>query len=204
MNDDHADVFKIIPKVTPGATTVASDKPANVWAYLYPAITSVSGRTNRLSYAKNALSDNNDDSTAIAGQFVTVGDCVTYLLFPYVTCGQAGWDTAFAISNTTKDDEVFGKELTEKEKTEDPDQDRGGATGQSGAVYVYSYPMSPKAADGASGTVPDGAMTMVSSGLMPGDTLTFMCSTVMSGGIGRLRHCGGPLPGGPWHGLRHR
>jgi hypothetical protein len=183
MNDAFADSFVIVPEATTGATTVASDKPADAWAYLHPSIGSESGLSRRLSYAKSPMTDDNDDSTAIPGQFVTLGDCVTYLLFPYVTCSGADWTTGFAISNTTKDDEVFGRELTEKEKTEDPDQDRGGAVGQSGAVYVYSYPMSPKAADGGSGTVPDGNMTMVSSKLAPGDTLAATCEAAGMAGM---------------------
>lgn len=175
MNDDYADSFTIVAEAKAGATAMASDTPADVWAYLYPSITSSAGLGRRLSYKKMPMTDENADTTAIAGEFLSVADCVTYLLFPYVTCSGADWTTGFAIANTTKDDEVFGKMLTEEEMAKDPDQDRGGAPGQSGAVYVYGYPMSPKGADGGSGTVPDGMMTMVSSGLASGDTLAIGC-----------------------------
>ena len=181
-NDDVADSFTISPEAKASATTLAGDTPADAWAYLYPSITSPSGLQRRLSYKKMPMTDENADSTAVAGEFVSVADCVTYLLFPYVTCSGADWTTGFAIANTTKDDMVFGRMLTEEEMAKDPDQDRGGATGQSGAVYVYGYPMSPKAADGGSGTVPDGMMTMVSSGLSAGDTLAIGCDAAgMSG-----------------------
>ena len=174
-NDDHADEFTIPVEAKASATTVSDDTPADAWAYLYPSITSATGLGRRLSYKKMPMTDENADTTAVAGEFVSVADCVTYLLFPYVTCSGADWTTGFAIANTTKDDAVFGRMLTEEEMTKDPDQDRGGAVGQSGAVYVYGYPMSPKAADGGSGTVPDGMMTMVSSGLSAGDTLAVGC-----------------------------
>lgn len=174
-HDAVADSFTIPVTANTGATTVAGDVPADVWAWLYPSVTSTSGLQTRLSYKKMAMTDQNADNTDVAGEFLNVADCVTYLLFPYVTCGGADWTTGFAISNTSKDDMVFGRKLTEKEMTDDPDQDRGGALGQSGAVYLYGYPMSPKAADGASGTVPDGMMTMISSGLASGDTLAVSC-----------------------------
>ncbi len=181
-HDDTADSFTLVLEAKAGATTVASDTPADVWVNLHPSITSASGRARRLSYAKSPMTDNNDDSTAVPGELVTVGDCVTYLLFPYVTCSGADWTTGFAIANTSKDDMVFGRQLTADEMAKDPDQDRGGATAQSGPVYLYGYPMSPKAAGGASGTVPDGMMTMISSGLSSGDTLAVGCDTAgMSG-----------------------
>ena len=43
--------------------------------------------------------------------------------------------------------------------------------------------MSPKAADGGSGTVPDGNMTMVSSKLAPGDTLATGCEAAGMAGM---------------------
>lgn len=183
-NDDVADTFVIaVVEAKAGATTVAGDKPADVWAWLYPSITSQSGLQSRLSYKKVARTDENADSTAVAGEFLNVADCVTYLLFPYVTCSGADWTTGFAITNTTKDDAAFGKVLTAEQIAKDPDQNRGGAPAQSGAVYVYGYPMSPKAADGASGTVPDGMMTMVSSGLSAGDTLAITCDMAGMSGV---------------------
>ena len=43
------------------------------------------------------------------GDFLNVAECVTYLLFPYITCGaHADWDTGIAIANTTMDDGIFG------------------------------------------------------------------------------------------------
>jgi hypothetical protein len=47
-------------------------------------------------------------STSLGGGTVaTFGDCVTNLLFPYVT-NQGGYDTSFSIANTTSDDLAFG------------------------------------------------------------------------------------------------
>ena len=43
------------------------------------------------------------------GDFLNIAECVTYLLFPYITCGaHADWDTGIAIANTTMDDGIFG------------------------------------------------------------------------------------------------
>src|SRR5205807_397466 len=47
-------------------------------------------------------------STSLGGGTVaTFGDCVTNLLFPYVT-NQGGYDTSFSFANTTSDDLAFG------------------------------------------------------------------------------------------------
>ena len=202
-HSEHADSFKITPvKVKAGATTVGGGTPADAWAFLYPAIGNENARSRRLSYKKNPQTDKNEDNpNLVEGQFVTVADCVTYLLFPYVTCGEGEWDTAFSIANTTKDDAVFGKEQTEKDKA--AGKDPGGVAPQAGAVYVHSYPKSPKTADGASGTVPDGTTTMVSSALNAGDTLTFMCSPAFAGNSGGYAIVEARFREALRHGLRH-
>ena len=54
----------------------------------------------------------------------TIGDCVTYLLFPFVTNG-SGYDTIINISNSTNDDAALGVGI--------------GATNQSGACTMSFY-----------------------------------------------------------------
>ena len=63
------------------------------------------------------------------GDILTVSECVTYLLYPFVTCGStAGWNTGISVANTTMDDDVFGEEK--------------GAAPQGGSVTLYGYPKS--------------------------------------------------------------
>jgi len=57
----------------------------------------------------------------------TISDCVTNLLFPFVT-NQAGYDTSFSIANTTNDDLAFGANL--------------GANPQSGTCTLSFWPTS--------------------------------------------------------------
>ena len=180
-NYDHADVadsFAIGAKVEVSAGAVATSKPADVWAWLYPEVGSASARATELSYAKNPVTDQNDDNpNLVAGEFLTLADCVTYLLFPYVTCGSsADWTTGLAISNTSMDEALFDHVELKKDQT-----DRGGAVSQSGPIYVHAYAMSSKAVDGSSGTVPESSSTMVTSKLASGDTIAFACGDVISG-----------------------
>ena len=177
-HDDVADAFVIIATVEVGAGAVATSKPADVWAWLSPEVASISARETELSYAKNPVTDENDDNpNLVEGEFLTLGDCVTYLLFPYVTCGSTeDWTTGLAISNTSMDDALFDHLELKKDST-----NRGGAVAQSGPIYVHAYPMSAKAADGSSGTLPASSSTMVTPKLASGDTIAFACEGVISG-----------------------
>ena len=72
---------------------------------------------------KNPVTDPETDE----GDFLNIAECVTYLLFPYITCGaHADWDTGIAIANTTMDDGIFGLSA--------------GATAQRGSVIMYAFP----------------------------------------------------------------
>ena len=89
-----------------------------------------------------------------------VSECVTYLLYPFVTCGAtSGWSTGISVSNTSRDAGAFGAfdETTE----------------QSGSVMLYGFPKG----DGA-----ETVMQTVRNDLAAGDTYTFSCDTgVMAG-----------------------
>ena len=175
---DTADSFEIGAEVQVGAGAVATSMPADVWAFLHPNVASESARYIELSYAKVPVTDDNDDDpNLVPGEFLNLSDCVTFLLFPYVTCGSSDdWTTGVAIANTSMDDALFDHVELKEDQT-----NRGGAIAQSGPVYVHAYVMSAKAADGASGTVAAAASTMVSPKLASGDTLAFHCSDVISG-----------------------
>jgi len=59
------------------------------------------------------------------GTIATISDCVTNMLFPYVT-NQNGYDTSFSIANTTSDDLAFGA--------------GAGATPQNGSCTLTLWP----------------------------------------------------------------
>ena len=180
-HDDTADSFEIAATVQVGAGALATTKPADVWAFLHPDVASETARYIELSYAGGsavAVTDENaDDPNLVPGEFLNLADCVSYLLFPYVTCGSSDdWTTGLAISNTSLDEALFADVELKKDQT-----DRGGAVSQSGPVYIHAYPMSSKAVDGSSGTLPESSTEMVTPKLMAGDTIAFTCQQVISG-----------------------
>ena len=74
---------------------------------------------------------------------LNVTECVTYLLFPYITCGaHADWDTGITVANTSMDDGIFGV--------------NPGAAAQNGSVTLWAYPTGEKAADGTTDAGYDG------------------------------------------------
>jgi hypothetical protein len=94
------------------------------------------------------------------GSWLVVSECVTYLLYPFVTCGATpGWSTGISVSNTSKDGGAFGA--------------FDNTTEQSGSVMLYGFPKG----DGS-----ETVMGTVRSNLAAGDTHTFSCDTgVMAG-----------------------
>ena len=99
--------------------------------------------------------------------WLVLGDCVTYLLYPFITCGATpGWNTGISVSNTSADGNVFGAFDETKE--------------QSGAVMLYGFPKGQAAP--AEGEMVEPVVSTVSSNLMAGDTITFSCAdTTMAG-----------------------
>ena len=115
-----------------------------------------------LSYVKNPVTDPETDD----GDFLNIAECVTYLLFPYITCGaHADWDTGIAIANTTMDDGIFGLST--------------GATAQRGAITMYAFPTGVKTTNNATdmGYTGEPTMTMLSGGLAAGDSIAMNCSS---------------------------
>ncbi len=99
--------------------------------------------------------------------WLVLGDCVTYLLYPFVTCGAVpGWSTGVSVSNTSADGNVFGAFDESKE--------------QSGSVVMYGFPRGQAAP--AEDAMVEPVVSTVSSELMAGDTHTFDCGdTTMAG-----------------------
>ena len=100
------DSFAIPITVTTAGVETGAGGIADIWAFLSPAPSADDANVGAvLSYVMNPVTDPKSDE----GDFLNVAECVTYLLFPYITCGaHADWDTGIAIANTTMDDGIFG------------------------------------------------------------------------------------------------
>ena len=141
---------------------------SDLWAWLAPAGKSGDDddRDDTLSYLMMPDTDPKSDD----GDIINFGECVTYLLFPYLTCGDsANWTTAIAIANTTMDDGVFGIS--------------GGAAAQGGNIMLHAFPRSVMGEDGMM-TMHDPMSMELTEDLAAGDTYSTTCSTIMPGFAG--------------------
>ena len=158
------DSFSIPITVVTGDIDSGAGGIADIWAFLSPGPADDDADIGMvLSYVMNPVTDPDSDE----GDFLNVAECVTYLLFPYITCGaHADWDTGIAIANTTMDDGIFGLSAA--------------ATAQRGSVIMYAFPTGEKTADDystAMGYTGDPTMAMLSGGLAAGDSLAMTCSS---------------------------
>ena len=87
----------------------------DVTAQLWPAAKRNSDGKKNAADVKSTLSFEHDAEAPEFGDderdgaWLIVADCVTYLLYPFVTCGgTAGWSTGITVSNTSADAHVFG------------------------------------------------------------------------------------------------
>ena len=154
---------------------------SDLWAFLGPAGKSGDDddRATVLSYNMAAVTDPDSND----GDIINFTECVTYLLFPYLTCGNdPAWTTAFAIANTTMDDGVFG--LSD------------GAAAQNGDIILHAFPRSMMGDDGMM-SMGDPMTMMLTDSLAAGDTYSATCSSIMPGFEGyaiakaRFRHAHG-------------
>ena len=117
------DSFDIPITVVTGDIGAGGGGIADIWALLSPIADDDTDLTTTLAYVKDPVTDPETDD----GDFLNIAECVTYLLFPYITCGaHADWDTGIAIANTTMDDGIFGLSA--------------GATAQRGTITMYAFP----------------------------------------------------------------
>ena len=141
---------------------------SDLWAWLAPAgkTGDDDDRDTALSYLMMPDTDPESDD----GDIINFGECVTYLLFPYLTCGDsANWTTAIAIANTTMDDGVFGIS--------------GGAAAQGGNIMLHAFPRSMMDEDGMM-MMHDPMSMELTENLAAGDTYSTTCSSVMPGFAG--------------------
>ena len=162
MHKSRKDEFELTLVVAVDAAKAGAGGTADIWGWLHPAA-GFEDLGSKLSYTMMPATDpKSADTEDDDGDILAVSECVTYLLYPFVTCGATeGWTTGLSVANTSGDDMVFGE--------------KKGAANQSGAVTLYGYPKSAKAADGSSGEMMDPFMMMLSPNLMYGDTLATSC-----------------------------
>ena len=170
MHLSRKDEFELEVIVKVDQAKAGAGGTADIWGWLHPE-KGFDDLGSKLSYTKMPATDVKSADTADDdGDFVVVSPCVTYLLYPFLTCGgTAGWTTGLSVANTTSDDMVYGA--------------KKGASSQSGSVTLYGYPRSVKGTDGSSGELSAAFMAMLSPNLMSGDTLSTVCP-MMSDGMG--------------------
>ena len=159
---DVIDSFSIPITVVTGDIASGAGGIADIWGILSPVADDDTVLGTTLAYVKDPVTDPETDD----GDFLNIAECVTYLLFPYITCGaHADWDTGIAIANTTMDDGIFGLSA--------------GATAQRGSVIMYAFPTGEKTEHNATamGYTGEPTMAMLSGGLAAGDSLAMTCSS---------------------------
>jgi len=161
----ESESFKIEFTVSVDQDKVGAGGISDIWAWLAPAgkTGDDDDRATVLSYNMAPVTDPDVDE----GDIINFTECVTYLLFPYLTCGNdPAWTTAIAIANTTMDDGVFGLS--------------GGAAAQSGSVMLHAFPRAMMGGDGMM-HMGDPMRMQLASSLAAGDTYSATCSTLMPG-----------------------
>jgi hypothetical protein len=145
---------------------------SDIWAWLAPA--GKSGDDDNRGTVLSYVMMPDTDPEVVMGDIINFGECVTYLLFPYVTCSSTDeegammdpWTTAMAIANTTMDDGVFGISA--------------GAAAQSGDITLHTFPRSTMGDDGMMMMMDMHPMT-VAADLAAGDTWSDTCSNILPG-----------------------
>ena len=155
--------------VTPSKITIDGDQTMSVTAMLFPTATldakgNKSNLSSVLSFDAAAVAPEKDKGD----EWLVLSECVTYLLYPFITCGQTpGWSTGISVSNTSADGNVFGAFDEAKE--------------QAGSVVMYGFPRGQAAP--AEGMEVEPVVSTLSTSLMAGDTITLDCSTTTMAGM---------------------
>lgn len=163
-------VFEVKPRVMVDTKMTGMGGVSDVWAQLWPAAKTGDNddRASVLSYDHD-VETSSGSTTNPKGFFVNVTECVTYLLFPFLTCGaQADWTTGIAVANTTMDDEAFPV--------------NAGAAAQGGSVMIHAYPKSTAEEKMAMGhmsspeMLADPISATISGNLAAGDSVAITCN----------------------------
>ena len=142
-------------------------------AMLYPmsevdAKGNKAGLMTKLSFSASAVAPEDGKGE----EWLVLSECVTYLLYPFVTCGATdGWDTGISVSNTSADGNIFGAFDETKQ--------------QDGSVVMYGFPKKRtlSAVEGEDGErMVEPIVDTVSGTLLAGETITFQCSDTQMAG----------------------
>ena len=165
--NDAANKFLRSFGITPTKHNFSGDQSLSVMAMLYPmseldAKGNKAGLMTRLSFSAPAVAPEKGKGE----EWLVLSECVTYLLYPFVTCGATtGWDTGISVSNTSADGNIFGAFDETKQ--------------QDGSVVMYGFPKKRilSAVEGEDGErMVQPIVWTASSDLMAGETITFQCS----------------------------
>ena len=160
-------------KITPTKLTFTGDASVDSSAMLYPnARRGTDGEKldleSMLSFEAEAQAPEKGNGEG----WLVISECVTYLLYPFVTCGATpGWSTGISVSNTSADGHIFGA-FDESSQ-------------QHGSVIMYGFPkermLAPVEEEGDDPMV-EPVVSTISDNLMAGATMTFDCgATTMAG-----------------------
>ena len=164
-------------KITPHNVSIADSATLDIHAILIPhANDDRDDLATRLSFEAPAEYPMDGDGNNTGMGWAVVSDCVTYLLYPFVTCGSdAAWSTGISVSNTSMDGDVFGA----FDQTKD----------QSGAVVMYGFPKHEMMDMDDNGEMDEEMMeemmpvSTISENLEAGNTITFACSSTEMAGM---------------------
>ena len=155
--------------LTPSKITIDGDQTMSVTAMLFPMATldakgNKSNLSSVLSFDAAAVAPEKDKGD----EWLVLSECVTYLLYPFITCGQTpGWSTGISVSNTSADGNIFGAFDEAKE--------------QAGSVVMYGFPRGQAAP--AEGMEVEPVVSTLSTSLMAGDTIVLDCGTTTMAGM---------------------
>ena len=161
-------------KITPSKTTFGGNASLDISAQLWPMARK--GTDGEKLNLDSELSFEHPLQAPEKGKgegWLVVSECVTYLLYPFVTCGATpGWSTGFSISNTSADGDIFGA--------------FDGTNEQNGYVVMYGFPKERilfALGDEDEGPRVEALVSLISDNLMAGETLTFDCGTTTMAGM---------------------
>jgi len=161
-------------RITPTKTTFGGNASLNISAQLWP--TARKGTDGEKLNLDSELSFEHPPQAPEKGNgegWLVVSECVTYLLYPFVTCGATpGWSTGISVSNTSADGGIFGAF----------DQ----TAAQNGYVVMYGFPKErilSAVGDEREGPRVEALVSLISDNLRAGETLTFDCGTTTMAGM---------------------
>ena len=164
---DPANKFLRSFGITPTKHNFSGDQSLSVMAMLYPmseldAKGNKAGLMTKLSFSAPAVAPEKGKGE----EWLVLSESVTYLLYPFVTCGATdGWDTGISVSNTSADGNIFGAFDETKQ--------------QDGSVVMYGFPtkrtLSAVAGEDGERMV-EPIVDTISTVLLAGETITFQCS----------------------------